>query len=118
MDPKPPDLFELPEALRAFLERAGFVGQLAVLRRVDGSALRPRDHAVLPILVRGWGEPTKPGEVMARDAFIRTADGGVDWSPEAKAVLARGKKAKAKKAPRKTSAKTKPRVKRAAAKRR
>ena len=118
-DPKAYELFNLPDALVAFFARAGYGARLAIFtERSDGALLRPYDRRVLPALIATGFDPPKPGEVMARDALVRTADGGVDWSPEAKAVLARGTKAKAKKTPRKPTAKPKPRIKRAAAKRR
>lgn len=85
-----PELFDLPETLRAFLERAGYHVRAAVVGRVDGRPLVDLDRRRLPALLRLALDTSTEGG-PAGEALVPTPDGGLEWSPEARAALdARG----------------------------
>lgn len=75
-----------PRAESSFLERGGYHVRLAVTGRVDGRPLVDYDRRTIPALIRLALAPPSEG-LPARDAFVRTLDGGVAWSPEARKVL-------------------------------
>lgn len=83
-----PELFDLPETLRAFLERAGYHVRAAVVGRVDGRPLVDLDRRRLPAILRAALDTSTEGG-PARDALVRTDDGRVAWSPEAAPVVAK-----------------------------
>jgi hypothetical protein len=88
MDDTRPELFDLPKRLGKLLKDAGYTARLAILARADGHPLGAYDRKTLGALMRTFDiSGPKPGEVVARDAVVRTPDGGVDWSPEAKPVV-------------------------------
>lgn len=85
---EPPELIDLPEPLRAFLERAGYHVRAAVVGRVDGRPLVDLDRKRLPAILRAALDTSTEGG-PARDALVHTDDGRVAWSPEAAPVVAK-----------------------------
>lgn len=88
MNETQPALFELPPRIKRLLRSAGYEAKLAILSRVDGRPLGAYDRKALKALLSVMDlEKPEPGEVQASDAFVRTPDGGLDWSPEAKPIV-------------------------------
>ncbi len=78
-----PELFDLPDALRELLERAGYQGRLAIVSRTDGRPLGEYDRRVVTALLRATANEAENGG-PARDALVRSTDGAVAWTPEAR----------------------------------
>lgn len=102
-----PELFDLPESLRAFFERGGFRARLAITARIDGRPLVDGDRKALPAFIEAAFD-REPG-VPASNAFERTPDGEIAWTPAARKVvnaeLRRSKKPRAKKSSKRKAAK-------------
>lgn len=78
-----PELFDLPDALRELLERAGYQGRLAIVARSDGRPLGEYDRRVVTALLCATANESNQGG-PARDALVRSADAVVTWTPEAR----------------------------------
>lgn len=78
-EPSPPaiELFDLPEALRALLAKAGYDARLAVVARADGRPVGDYDRRLIPALLAAAAE--EGGGPRAREAFAVARDGGVTW---------------------------------------
>lgn len=76
---------ELPASVTRPLAKMGLRAHLT-LERLDGAPVTPHELRVCRALIATAGLDEDDGP-RAADAFARTPDGSLTWSPEAKAIV-------------------------------